>query len=113
MESLRGEKSTTQMCRARNITDSLNYKWRDIFLEHGEKIFEDCIVRSADGIKLSSSFMSDGNGWESNPPRLATRPDTDFEDREAHRDLTTPTLKHNLCFANVNWLMCGNIIYFL
>ena len=34
--------------------------------------------------------MRGGNGWESNPPRLATRPDTDFEDREAHRDLTTP-----------------------
>ena len=32
-----------------------------------------------------------GSAWESNPPRLATRPVTDVEDREAHRDLTTPT----------------------
>lgn len=31
-----------------------------------------------------------GNGWESNPHRLS-RPDTDFEDQEAHRDLTIPT----------------------
>ena len=31
-----------------------------------------------------------GSAWESNPPRLATRPVTDVEDREAHRDLTTP-----------------------
>ena len=30
-----------------------------------------------------------GNGWESNPPRLF-RPDTDFEDQEAHQDLTIP-----------------------
>jgi len=30
------------------------------------------------------------SGWESNPPRLATRPATGFEDQEAHRDLTTP-----------------------
>ena len=48
--------------------------------------------------------MRGGNGWESNPPRLATRPDTDFEDREAHRDLTTPTLKDNVGLPNVNWL---------
>ena len=31
-----------------------------------------------------------GSGWESSPPRPATRPATGFEDQEAHRDLTTP-----------------------
>src|SRR5574339_441706 len=31
-----------------------------------------------------------GSGWESNPPRPATRPATGFEDQETHRDLTTP-----------------------
>src|SRR5215207_10355424 len=36
-----------------------------------------------------------GSGWESNPPRPATRPATGFEDQEAHRDLTTPTCKDN------------------
>ena len=36
-----------------------------------------------------------GSGWESNPPRLATRPATGFEDQEAHRDLTAPADKHN------------------
>ena len=36
-----------------------------------------------------------GSGWESNPPRLATRPATGFEDQEAHRDLTTPADKDN------------------
>jgi hypothetical protein len=34
-----------------------------------------------------------GSGWESNPPRLATRPATGFEDQEAHRDLTAPVRK--------------------
>ncbi len=36
-----------------------------------------------------------GSGWESNPPRPATRPATGFEDQEAHRDLTTPAGKDN------------------
>jgi len=50
MESLHGEKSTAQMCRKRNITDSLNYKWRDFFTVHGEKIFEDCIFDQQMGL---------------------------------------------------------------
>ena len=41
MEGLRGEKSIAQICRERDITDSLYYKWRDIFIEHAEEIFED------------------------------------------------------------------------
>jgi hypothetical protein len=44
---------------------------------------------------LMPGGFSGGNGWESNPPRLATRPDTDFEDREAHQDLTIPVVKNN------------------
>jgi len=36
-----------------------------------------------------------GSGWETNPPRPATRPATGVEDQEAHRDLTTPTRKDN------------------
>jgi len=34
-----------------------------------------------------------GSGWETNPPRLATRPAAGVEDQEAHRDLTTPALR--------------------
>jgi len=41
MESLRGKKSIAQICRERNITDTLCYKWRDICLEHAEELFED------------------------------------------------------------------------
>jgi len=36
-----------------------------------------------------------GSGWETNPPRPATRPAAGVEDQEAHRDLTTPTCKDN------------------
>lgn len=41
MEGFRGEKSIAQICRERDITDSLYYKWRDIFIAHAEEIFED------------------------------------------------------------------------
>ncbi len=39
IEGLRGEKSVAQICRERNISDSLYYKWRDIFLENAPEIF--------------------------------------------------------------------------
>src|SRR3990172_91389 len=42
-----------------------------------------------------SSKRLGGSGWESNPPRPATRPATGFEDQEIHRDLTTPVRKDN------------------
>ena len=41
VEGLRGEKSVAQICRERNITESLYYKWRDAFLERGASVFED------------------------------------------------------------------------
>src|SRR5258708_40141614 len=41
LEGLRGEKSVAQLCRERNITDSLYYKWREEFLEAAPQIFED------------------------------------------------------------------------
>ena len=41
LEGLRGEKSVAQICRERNITESLYYKWRDAFLERGVSLFED------------------------------------------------------------------------
>jgi transposase-like protein len=39
MEGLRGEKPIAQICRERNITDSLYYKWRDQFKAHAAEIF--------------------------------------------------------------------------
>jgi len=41
MEGFQGEKSISQICRERDITDSLYYKWRDTFVEQADKIFED------------------------------------------------------------------------
>ena len=50
-----------------------------------------------------------GNGWESNPPRLATRPDTGVEDREAHQDLAIPTIKHNHAWGGCQ--LIGNALF--
>jgi transposase len=41
LEGLRGEKSVAQICRERDITDSLYYKWRDEFMESAPQIFAD------------------------------------------------------------------------
>lgn len=41
LEGLRGEKSVAQLCRERDITDSLYYKWRDEFMEAAPQIFVD------------------------------------------------------------------------
>lgn len=41
VDGLRGEKSVAEICRERNITESLYYKWRDAFVERGAQVFED------------------------------------------------------------------------
>ena len=41
MEGLRGEKSIAQICRERDITGSLYYKWKQVFVERAPEIFED------------------------------------------------------------------------
>ena len=48
MDGLRGEKSIAQICRERNITESLYYKWRDTFVEQAPRIFEDQRHRQQD-----------------------------------------------------------------
>lgn len=40
MEVLRGEKSTAQICRERELTDSLVYKWKQEFLDKAPSLFE-------------------------------------------------------------------------
>jgi transposase-like protein len=37
---LRGEKSVAQICRERDITETLYYKWRDAFFERAPSLFE-------------------------------------------------------------------------
>lgn len=41
MEGFRGEKSIAQICRERDITETMYYKWRDVFLERAAGIFTD------------------------------------------------------------------------
>jgi transposase-like protein len=41
LEGLRGEKRIAQICRERQISESLYYKWRDDFLERAPGIFAD------------------------------------------------------------------------
>src|SRR5260221_13259282 len=47
-EGLRGEKSVAQLCRERDITDSLYYKWRGEVLEKAASIFADKRHKGAD-----------------------------------------------------------------
>lgn len=41
LDGLRGEKTVAQICRERDITESLYYKWRDAFFERATDIFAD------------------------------------------------------------------------
>jgi len=41
VEVLRGEKSNAQICRERNVTESLLYRWKQDFLDRAPGIFED------------------------------------------------------------------------
>jgi transposase-like protein len=41
LEGMRGEKSIAQLCRDRDIKDSLYYKWRQEFLERAPELFAD------------------------------------------------------------------------
>jgi transposase-like protein len=40
LETLRGEKAIAQICRERQVTDSLVYKWRQEFLDKAPGLFE-------------------------------------------------------------------------
>jgi transposase-like protein len=48
LEGIRGEKSIAQICRERDITETMYYKWRDVFLERAADIFTDRRNRSED-----------------------------------------------------------------
>src|SRR5437016_6270880 len=40
MDTVRGEKAIAHICREREVTDSLVYKWRQEFLEKAPGLFE-------------------------------------------------------------------------
>jgi len=41
LDMVRGEKTVAQICRERDITESLLYKWRDAFFERAPHVFAD------------------------------------------------------------------------
>jgi transposase-like protein len=49
LEGIRGEKSIAQLCRDRDIKDSLYYKWRQEFLERAPQLFADQRQKVDDG----------------------------------------------------------------
>jgi transposase-like protein len=48
LEGIRGEKSIAQICRERDITETMYYKWRDVFMERAVSLFEDQRSRMGD-----------------------------------------------------------------
>lgn len=48
LDMMRGEKTIAQICRERDITESLLYKWRDAFFERAPAIFTDQRSNSSD-----------------------------------------------------------------
>ncbi len=57
VEVLRGEKSVAQICRERDITEALYYKWRDAFFERAPSVFED--QRSGSSNEQSSDRVAE------------------------------------------------------
>jgi transposase-like protein len=49
LEGIRGEKSIAQLCRDRDIKDSLYYKWRQEFVERAPQLFADQRQKVDDG----------------------------------------------------------------
>lgn len=49
MEGLRGDKSISTICRERDITETLYYKWKQTFVERASGIFEDKRQANGDG----------------------------------------------------------------
>lgn len=78
LEVLRGEKPIAQLCREREVTDSLFYKWRGEFLDKAPGIFEGKITsRQADAaheriaelerlvgqLTLENALLKKGSSW--------------------------------------------------
>jgi len=60
LEGLRGERSIAQLCRERNITDSLYYKWRDEFLA-GAVVYS--VINDGETGMRTRSGLQNWNDW--------------------------------------------------
>jgi transposase-like protein len=87
LDMVRGEKSMAQICRERDITESLLYTWRDAFLERAPAIFAD---------QRSSSNGSDPQAERiAELERLVGRQALEIEVLKKARSLLSSTSKAN------------------
>ena len=83
MEGIRGEKSIAQICREREIKDTLYYKWRDVFVERAAEVFEDRrgkdrqenedrvaeLERMIGRLAIENEILKKAKGWLDTPHR--------------------------------------------
>ena len=89
LDMVRGEKTIGQICRERDITESLLYKWRDAFFERAPAIFTDqrsCgngsapqadrvaeLERMVGKLTMEIEVLKKAGSWLSSTPRLNGR----------------------------------------
>lgn len=87
LDLLRGEKSIAQICRERDLTESLLYTWRDAFFERAAGIFADQ-RSSARGSEPQAERIAELE-------RLVGRQTLEIEVLKKARSLLTSTRKPN------------------
>jgi len=68
LEGLHGEKSVAQICRERDITDSLYYKWREEFMQNAPAIFADKRRKGTDESAERVALSESPSGLATHPP---------------------------------------------
>lgn len=86
LDMVRGEKTIAQICRERDITESLLYTWRDAFFERAPAIFAD--QRSPNGNDPQAERMAELE-------RLVGRQTLEIEVLKKARSLLTPAPRKN------------------
>jgi transposase-like protein len=84
LEALRGEKTIAQICRERDIKDSLVYKWREHFEQHAAEVFGEGgtdqryqaqaariaeLERVLGQLTLENAVLKKVQGWQLTPSR--------------------------------------------
>ena len=87
LELLRAEKSAAQICRERQITESLLYKWRDRFVSRAASLFDDQrstpgpneaariaeLERMVGRLTMEVDILKKAKSWFSAPPPSSDR----------------------------------------
>ena len=61
LEGVRGEKTIAQICREREITDSLYYKWRDLFYDLEGQIAD--LERIIGRLTVENEILKKARSW--------------------------------------------------